>query len=370
MPLPLDARWLPRGVDFAQNRVMSQNPPGLQTSPLPPPPPGPLGPPKVDMMASREMQNWIARLEAQHKTVGKRNRWLAVALALGVAILLAALGAVYRSAVGSYEVVNGLTVTRDPASQGRIGIRFDVPHGKVVYHRTSGKIETEVIDYFSKTGPVDRWWGWVYEPGEKHRRHALVSQRAAAQKRPPAVSHVQPGGHRDPHRHHRLDGPQHRRPQGQVPRLLREAQAAIARSSHRGHRFRRRPRRALAGQARFHQGRRGIPELGDKPAAVRARRHPPIKRAGCAGRRALAAAGRAGHAPVLPDSDASYHNPSRSGAKAADVARLPEGQGRFRLLGAGVRGGLSEGDRGRREVSADGEFWQGVERRSRPGGLR
>lgn len=146
---------------------MSQNPPGLQPSPLPPPPPGPLGPPKVDMMASREMQAWIARLEAQHKTVGKRNRYLAAALALGIAILLAALGAVYQSAVGSYAVVDGLTVTRDPASQGRIGIRFDVrAAGKVVYHRTSGKIETEVVDYFSKTGPVERWWSWVYEPGK------------------------------------------------------------------------------------------------------------------------------------------------------------------------------------------------------------
>ncbi len=146
---------------------MSQNPPGLQTSPLPPPPPGPLGPPKVDMMASREMQAWIARLEAQHKTVGKRNRYLAVALALGIAILLAALGAVYRSAVGSYAGIDGLTVTRDPASQGRIGIRFDVRSpGKVVYQRTSGKIQTEVVDYFSKTGPVQRWWSWVYEPGK------------------------------------------------------------------------------------------------------------------------------------------------------------------------------------------------------------
>ena len=87
------------------------------------------------------MQNWIARLEAQHKTVGTRNRYLAVALVLGIAILLAALGAVYRSAVRSYAVVNGLTITRDPASQGRIGIRFGVrTAGKVVYHRTSGKI--------------------------------------------------------------------------------------------------------------------------------------------------------------------------------------------------------------------------------------
>jgi hypothetical protein len=146
---------------------MSQDPPLLPTSPLPPPPPGPLLPPKVDMMASREMQAWIARLEAQHVTVGKRNRYLGVALALGILILLAALGAVYRSAVGSYAVVEGLSITRDPASQGRIGIRFDVrAPGKVVYHRTSGKIETEVVDYFNKTGPVQRWWSWVYEPGK------------------------------------------------------------------------------------------------------------------------------------------------------------------------------------------------------------
>jgi hypothetical protein len=119
------------------------------------------------MMASREMRAWIARLEAQRTTVGKRNRVLTVALALGIVVLLAALGAVYRSAVASYAVIDGLSITRDPASQGRIGIRFDVRSpGKVVYRRISGKIQTEVVDYFSKTGPVDRWWSWVYEPGK------------------------------------------------------------------------------------------------------------------------------------------------------------------------------------------------------------
>ena len=72
----------------------------------------------------------------------------------GIAILLAALGGIYRSAVGSYAVVDGLSVTRDPASQGRIGIRFDVRvPGKVVYHRTSGKIETEVGRRLQQDGP-------------------------------------------------------------------------------------------------------------------------------------------------------------------------------------------------------------------------
>jgi hypothetical protein len=36
----------------------------------------------------------------------------------------------------------------------------------VYYRRQSGGIETEVRDYFSQTGPVERSWSWVYEPGE------------------------------------------------------------------------------------------------------------------------------------------------------------------------------------------------------------
>ena len=55
--------------------------------PGPPPPPAPLGPPQVDMMASREMQEWIARLEVEQETLGVRNKYLTVALAAGVLLL-------------------------------------------------------------------------------------------------------------------------------------------------------------------------------------------------------------------------------------------------------------------------------------------
>jgi hypothetical protein len=126
------------------------------------------GPPRVDMMASAEMQAWIARLEAENRSVGKRNKVLAVALAAGIVLLVVVLMAVHRATIGSYAVLEDVSVTRHPASQGRLEISFRVAGpGKVHYRRTSGKIETDLIDYFRRTGPIDRSWSWVYEPGKQ-----------------------------------------------------------------------------------------------------------------------------------------------------------------------------------------------------------
>ena len=135
--------------------------------PYPAPPAAPLGPPQVDMMASREMQAWIARLEEEQKTLGARNKLLAVALSAGVLFLLVILGIVYRWTIGSYAVLDDVLITRHPASQGRVDISFRVAKpGKVFYRRTSGDVQTELVDYFSATGEVSRSWAWVYEPGE------------------------------------------------------------------------------------------------------------------------------------------------------------------------------------------------------------
>jgi hypothetical protein len=139
------------------------------------------------MMASREMQAWIARLETERQTVGQRNRYLAVILAVAVALLLAVLFSLHRATIATYAVLDDVVITRHPSSQGRLEISFRVASpGKVYYRRTSGGIETDVIDYFRREGPVERSWAWVFEPGKEidvrlwHRRGPLwrsVGQR-------------------------------------------------------------------------------------------------------------------------------------------------------------------------------------------------
>jgi hypothetical protein len=144
----------------------SSNPQGAPPGPAPPA--APLGPPQVDMMASREMQAWIARLEAEQKTLGVRNKVLAVALSAGLLFLAIILWIVYSWTIGAYAVLEDVRVTRHRASQGRVDIFFRVAKpGKVFYRRTSGDVQTELIDYFNSTGQIARSWAWVYEPGEE-----------------------------------------------------------------------------------------------------------------------------------------------------------------------------------------------------------
>ena len=142
-----------------------KNPSVVQTGP--PPPPAPPGPLQVDMMASREMQEWIARLEAEQGTLGVRNKYLTVALAAGVLLLAIVLWVVYSSSIGAYAVLDDVAITRHQANQGRLDISFRVTKpGKVYYRRTSGSVDTELVDYFNSTGEVSRSWAWVYEPGK------------------------------------------------------------------------------------------------------------------------------------------------------------------------------------------------------------
>lgn len=144
---------------------MSDYPQGPATPP--PAPPDAPGLPHVDMMAGPEMQAWIAKLEAEDRSASKRNLILAMALGAAVMVLFVVLVGIHRATVGAYAVVEDVTMTRHPAHQGQVEIAFRVvTPGKVYYRRTSGGVETELIDYFRTPGQFQRSWAWGYEPGE------------------------------------------------------------------------------------------------------------------------------------------------------------------------------------------------------------
>ena len=137
--------------------------PALPSPSLPPAP----GPPQIDMSSSAEVQAWIATLKQEEQTLGKRNRFLAAAFIAGFIVFLAVGISVYRWTVGSYASLSDVRIERNPASQGRVEISFDVRSpGRVRYLRTSGAHRTELIDYFSEPGQIERSWSWTYEPGE------------------------------------------------------------------------------------------------------------------------------------------------------------------------------------------------------------
>lgn len=141
----------------------------------------PLPPPCVDMMASREMQEWIARLEAQSRRLGVRNNYLAAALGLALLLLLAILWAVHHATVGAYAALNNVQITQDPANQAKVLFTFHVTSpGKVYYRRTSGDISTDLIDYFHTPGDAQRAWSWAYQPG-RNIEVALWARRGLVQ---------------------------------------------------------------------------------------------------------------------------------------------------------------------------------------------
>ncbi len=122
--------------------------------------------PSVDMLASGEMRAWIARLDQENRQIGSRNRYLLVALGVGTVLLVVILGYVYQATIGSYAVLDEVSVRQHPASQGRLEISFRVVSpGRVQYRRTSGAAETDLVDQFAAAGEVRRAWAWGYEPG-------------------------------------------------------------------------------------------------------------------------------------------------------------------------------------------------------------
>jgi len=122
--------------------------------------------PQVDMASSAEMRAYLARLEAQDRNLGMRNRYLAAALAGGVLLLVLILWGIYRSTIGAYAIIDEIDVRQDPVQQGRLRIKFRVlTPGKVLCRRVSGQIETDLVDYFSEPCDVDRPWSWAYQPG-------------------------------------------------------------------------------------------------------------------------------------------------------------------------------------------------------------
>lgn len=118
------------------------------------------------MSSSAEVQAWIATLKKEDQTLGRRNRLLSGAFLVGLAVFLVVGFMVYDWTVGSYAALTDVRIERQPASQGRIEIAFEVRSpGRVRYLRTSGQHRTELVDYFANPGPVERMWSWTYEPG-------------------------------------------------------------------------------------------------------------------------------------------------------------------------------------------------------------
>ena len=133
-----------------------------------PPQPAPIGPPAVDMMASGEVQNWLRRLQAENRKVGRRNKVLWWALGAGVLLLVAALWIVHHWTIGAYAVIDRIEISQHPANQGRLRIKFQVlSPGKVYCRRTSGPVEADLIDSFDQPCTVDRPWSWTYTPGHE-----------------------------------------------------------------------------------------------------------------------------------------------------------------------------------------------------------
>jgi hypothetical protein len=117
---------------------------------------------------SAEIRAWIASLEAQKRSLGKRNRYLGCCFAVGLLLFLAVLAVMYQAAVRSYAVLENVQLSRHPANQGRLQISFQViTPGKVYLYRRSGSNETEVVDYFKATGEQQRQWSWIYQPGKE-----------------------------------------------------------------------------------------------------------------------------------------------------------------------------------------------------------
>jgi hypothetical protein len=119
------------------------------------------------MMASAEMQAYLAQLRDEERRIGVRNKVLWGSLGAGLLVLLLILWGVYRATVGAYAVIDELEVRQHPVDQGRLDIHFRVlSPGKVHCRRVSGGVQTDVIDRFEEAATVDRPWSWTYRPGE------------------------------------------------------------------------------------------------------------------------------------------------------------------------------------------------------------
>ena len=129
--------------------------------------PVPPNKPSANLASSVEVQAWIAKLETENKSLGRRNLALLVALGFGLVLLMLVFWWLYELGIRSYAVLDDVKISRNPNNQGRIQIAFHVAKpGKVRYQRSSGGIRTEVVDYFDRPGDVERSWSWIYVPGK------------------------------------------------------------------------------------------------------------------------------------------------------------------------------------------------------------
>jgi len=127
----------------------------------------PPGPPQADMLASDEMQAYLAQLQNTQQRIDFRNKFLWGGLAAGSLVLVIILWGVYRATIGAYAVIDEIEVRQNPVDQGRLEISYQVRSaGKVFCRRVSGGIETELIDYSGRPRFADRPWSWTYRPGE------------------------------------------------------------------------------------------------------------------------------------------------------------------------------------------------------------
>jgi hypothetical protein len=118
------------------------------------------------MRASPEVLAWLNRLKAERSRLGTRNKYLAAAMAVGVLLLAAILWQVHAATIGAYAVIDNVTVEQNPANQGQLQIRFRVVSpGKVYCRRTSGRVQTDLVDHFRAACEVTRPWSWIYQPG-------------------------------------------------------------------------------------------------------------------------------------------------------------------------------------------------------------
>jgi len=119
------------------------------------------------MKASPEVQAWLKQLETEEEKIGLRNKVLAGALGGGVLLLLLILWGVYRATFGAYAVIDDIRIEQHPVNPGRLQIKYNVVKpGKVYCRRTSGNVETNVLDYYDEPCEVDRPWSWGYRPGK------------------------------------------------------------------------------------------------------------------------------------------------------------------------------------------------------------
>ena len=124
--------------------------------------------PSLSLASSAELQAWISKLELENRSVRRRNR--------------PRFSSPWRSGCWPWAECSGGSINPESArtpccatfaspatrrTRAAFEISFQVVSpGKAFYERTSGRLHTELVDYFRSPGEVRRAWSWVYDPGK------------------------------------------------------------------------------------------------------------------------------------------------------------------------------------------------------------